>query len=367
MEDNKNQFKYINSKICDFKETLTEKIKECNAVYIASHRDPDFDAISSMGAMGLICKRLKKSPYLVINEEDYKKLPTKESEMFDRIKDKFVLINMDDYYNNKLENSLLIVVDVNKGFRTPFKNDYDDFSNIIIIDHHETDEDTIKTKDKLILDKKVSSCSEIMYWLLKKYRITPSTFDYYKFLLVGIYLDTDKKNKDMYPSTYSCMKELFEKLDDDAKNEVEAYFSREWDLDMKLNRLKSKTDWKTLRYAIAIDNDDVYTAPEVSMVADDLLKYVCEASIVCGKQEDGSYHVSARSNRGNVDIAHLMHLLGNGKGGGHMGSAACDIYVDADTKEEEKNILYDKILKLIYHQEHDIPRKKYYIKGRKLK
>ena len=63
MKDNKNQNKILNSKINDFKSQLTDAIEECNAVYITSHKDPDFDAIASMGAMGLICKKLKKSPY----------------------------------------------------------------------------------------------------------------------------------------------------------------------------------------------------------------------------------------------------------------------------------------------------------------
>ena len=150
MKDNKNQSKILNSKINDFKSQLTDAIEECNAVYITSHKDPDFDAIASMGAMGLICKKLKKSRYLVIDEEDFKNLKQREHDMFDKIKDKFVLINMDDYNNNKLENSLLIVVDVNKTFRTPFKNNYKDFNNVVLIDHHKADEDTINCKIKLI-------------------------------------------------------------------------------------------------------------------------------------------------------------------------------------------------------------------------
>ena len=347
MKDNKNQSKILNNKINDFKTQLTDAIKECNAVYITSHKDPDFDAIASMGAMGLICKRLKKSPYLVIDEEDYKNLKQREHDMFDKIKDKFVLINMDDYNNNKLENSLLIVVDVNKTFRTPFKNNYKDFKNVVIIDHHKPDEDTINSKIKLIMEDS-SSCSELLYWLLKKYHVTPSVSDYYKFLLVGIYLDTDKKNKNLFPSTYECMHELSEKLTEEEENEVESYFSHEWEEDMKLNRLKSKAIWKILRYGISIGNDETYTKVDVARLADDLLKYVCEASIVCGKNEKGSYYVSARSNRDNVDIANLMHELGNG--GGNMSSAACEVYVDADSNDEEKEILYNKILKLIYHK-----------------
>ncbi len=68
-----------------------------------------------------------------------------------------------------------------------------------------------------------------------------------------------------------------------------------------------------------------------------------------GKDKDGKYNVSARSNRGNVDIAYIMHELNNG--GGNNTNASCPaIYVDADSKEEEKDILFEKIKKIIYYK-----------------
>lgn len=373
--DNKEQIKILNSKINDFKEKLTDAILDCNAVYITSHRNPDFDAIASMGAMALICKKFKKSPYIVIDAEDYEKLPFRESDMLEKIRDKFVVINMDDYNDNKLENSLLITLDVNKGFRTPFKNNYNDFNKIFIIDHHKEDEDTIQTRNKLILSKEVSSCSEMLFWLLRKYKVKPSINDYYAFLLVGIYLDTKQKNKNMYPSTYDCISELTEILSDDEILSVESYFSRDWEEDMKLHELMQTTVWKTHRYAITIGSENAYTREQVAKVADQLLEYNrCEASIVCGRNTEGSYYVSARSNRGNIDIVHLMRQL-NG-GGGHMGAASCDpIFVDdAVSKEEEKKILYDRIFDMICHREIEPfnkrtleKRYRYRIKGRKQK
>ena len=65
--------------------------------------------------------------------------------------------------------------------------------------------------------------------------------------------------------------------------------------------------------------------------------------------KDGSYDVSARSNKGNVDIAHLMYLLNNG--GGNFNSASCaPIFIDADSLDKEKEDLYKKIDDIIYHR-----------------
>ena len=72
----------------------------------------------------------------------------------------------DRLYNNFLLTG--ISLDTNKGFMTPLKNNYDDFNNIIVIDHHKTDDNTIKTKNKFILPDMVSSTSEMMYWILKQ-------------------------------------------------------------------------------------------------------------------------------------------------------------------------------------------------------
>ena len=201
-QNNKKQSMLVRKKIAEFKEKLTNLIEDSNQVYLTTHKNVDYDAIASLGAIGLICRKLKKSPYIVIDQEEYDNLPYDKAQMFKKLEDKFVIVNLDWFNANKTEKSLLIAVDVNKQFMTPLKNNYNDFDNIVIIDHHDEDSDTIKTKNKLILNDKsekpiyvVSSCSEIMYWLLKQYKVVVKDVDYYNFLLLGIYLDTNRKRK----------------------------------------------------------------------------------------------------------------------------------------------------------------------------
>ena len=344
--DNKNQIENLHKKINTFKDRLVDLINDCNQVYLTTHLGPDYDAIASLGAIGLICKKFKKAPYIIIDQKDYDNLSNDRTEMFEKLKEKFVVINREDFENNKVENSLLIVVDVNKSFMTPMKNNYKDFENIIIIDHHLEDENTIKTKNKLIM-KEVSSCSEILFWLLKKYKVKPSDSIYYTYLLTGIELDTNEGKKNVYPSTDLCRSELKIRGANDLV--VASYFSLDFEQDRRVHKLIDETVWKNFRYGIIVGNSEEYTKEEIAKAADYLLKYTCEAAIVCAKNKDGSYDVSARSDRGNVDIAHLMYLLNNG--GGNFNSASCEpIFIDADSLDKEKEDLLKKIDDIIYHR-----------------
>ena len=147
----------------------------------------------------------------------------------------------------------------------------------------------------------VSSTSEMMYWILKQMKIKPKDRLYNNFLLTGISLDTNKKDKNMYPSTYLCISDLDIPLKTD-KDKVDMYFSTDYESDRRVQDLVDEMEWITIRYGIAIDNSKVYSKEEVAKAADYSLKYTSEAIITFGKAEDGGYHVSARSNRGNVDI-----------------------------------------------------------------
>jgi protein Tex len=60
MEKTGKQSELLKKKISEYKEKLTAAIKDCNQVYITTHLNEDYDAIASIGAMALICKRLQK-------------------------------------------------------------------------------------------------------------------------------------------------------------------------------------------------------------------------------------------------------------------------------------------------------------------
>lgn len=339
MKTNGKENNSVKRKIEDFKKTLNKKIDKCNQVFIITHKKPDFDAIASIGAMALICKKLKKASYIII-DDDYEDLPYKIISMIDKIKDKFIVISLEDYESTRTDNDLLITVDVNKNYMTYLDKKYNYFNDIVIIDHHNEDKSTINSRNKLVLEN-VSSTSEIFYFLLNNYKIKASDLSYYTYLLAGIYLDTNKCQKNIFASTHEAIKGLIEEGADQQK--VDELFSLDYESDLRVHRLISKATFINLRIPVTVSGDEIYTKEEIAQAADHMLKYDCDASIAVGKSKDGSYNVSARTKNGEIGIDNIMFLLNNG--GGNLSSASCPaIYCDDASKLE------DKIIKIIKHK-----------------
>lgn len=329
----------LKNKINAFRSILTSSIQDSNQVFLVSHKNPDFDAIASLGAAALICKRHKKAHFIVI-DDDFDDLSEEILEMIDKLKEKFMVITLSDYEKNKTDNDLLITVDVNKNAMTSFDGKYKQFKNIVLIDHHLEDKNTIKTKNKFI-NVEVSSCSEIMYYLLNQYKINSSDISYYTYLLAGIYLDTDKLNKNKYPSTLDAVSGLINKGADQSM--VDDYFTLDFESDRRVHYLVDKTTPYNLTLMISVCDDGVYTKEEIAKAADYILKYKCDASVVAAKMKDGSYGVSARSN-GRVGIDNIMYILN--KGGGNFVNASCPpLFVDNNADE-----LKEEIAEIVFHK-----------------
>lgn len=326
MKANEKQSVLLKQTLNEFRNVLTSSIKDCNQVFLIAHEKPDFDAIASLGAAGLICKKHKKAPYIII-DDSFDDLSDEAKEMIDKIKEKFIVITVDDYESNKTNNDLLIALDVNKGFRTALDGKYKQFKNIIIIDHHSEDENTIKTKNKFIsLD--ASSCSEILYYLLNQYKITSSDISYYTFLLAGIYLDTNKLSKNKFPSTLEAVGGLINKGADQSK--VDDFFALDFESDRRVHSLVDKTIPINTTVLVSVSDDGLYTQEEIAKAADYALNYKCDAVIIAAKMKDGSYGVSARGKGDDrISIDNIMYIL-NGGGGNSINASCPPIFKDSD-------------------------------------
>lgn len=338
----KTQTDILKQEINDFRGILTEKITDCNQVFLISHNTPDFDSIASLGAASLICKKHKKASYIIIND-DYKNLSDEVIDMIEKVKEKFIVITLDDYKKTRSDNDLLITVDVNQGFRTALDGKYKLFNNIIIIDHHNENNNTIKTKYKLI-PKNVSSCSEIMHFLLNQYKIKSSDPSYYTFLLAGINLDTDKGRNIKFESTREAANGLCRKGAD--QTEVDRLFSLDYASDRRSQNLLDDALPVKINVMVSV-SDSVCTEEEISRAADYALNYKCDASIVAAMLKDGTFKVSARS-KGHISVANIMTAL-SGNGGGDMFKAACRYnFVDDNISDLDKvNTLKEEIIKVL--------------------
>lgn len=331
MKTNEKQPDILKQTINEFRGTLTKNLKECSQVFLVAHEKLDFDAIASLGAMALVCKRHKKAPYIIINDNP-QDLSEEVNEMIDKIKEKFIIMSVDEYENSRTENDLLITIDVNKGFKTSLDGKYKQFKNIIIFDHHSEDENTIKTKNKLILSN-VSSCSEMMYYLLKQYNITSSDSSYYTFLLAGIYLDTNKLNKNKFVSTLEAVAGLINKGADQSM--VDDYFALDFESDRKVHSLVDSAVPVNMTVFVSVCDDFTFTKEEIAKAADYMLNYKCDAAIVAAKTKEGNYDVSARGKIvDKVGIDNIMYIL-NGGGGNTINASCSSIYKDGDDIRNE--------------------------------
>ena len=106
---------------------------------------------------------------------------------------KFDIIKADEVADLLTDKSLMVAVDVNKSYLVSTQPYLDKFNDIMIIDHHKTDDKTIKTEHRFINEKISSTCEEVAN-LIFLYNVN-LTKDYASYLLAGIILDSNKFSK----------------------------------------------------------------------------------------------------------------------------------------------------------------------------
>ena len=330
--------------IKELKSVLEEKVSVSNQVILTSHNvmnnDLDFDAIGSLIGLELIIKKLGKPVYILI-EEYPTKVESGVKKIVDEYKSNINIINIDKYKQIKSDNDLLITTDTNKIDLVCCKDYLNLFKNIILIDHHEENEKTIKTDLKYI-NPSVSSASEIITELLTLFRVKYNA-DVANYLLSGIYLDTNKYTKNCPAKTMNNVTRLLDKGADITK--VNEFFEEDFLSDVKVHELVSKANFFTYSIAICLADESVrYTKEELAKVADYLLRYKADAAFAAGFIDDELLSISDRS-KGKIDVGKIMSEFG---GGGNAYSAASKIE-DSSLLEVAQQLT--KIIKPIFYKE----------------
>ncbi len=321
--------------IKDLKINLEQKILQSNKVVIVPHNVIDFDAIGSAIGLAEIVKKLKKVPYVVVNDLQYK-LDKGVQIILNNIKDKTPVINKEKYLEIKEPNDLFILTDVNKEYLISLRDEIKriDKNNIIIIDHHDVDKSTVDTDFKYI-DTNISSASEIVTKLLQLFKVKISS-DVANYLLAGIHLDTNRLKKNTSSDTFKTIAKL---LECGANNEIiNKWFIEDFNSYTRVHSLVGKAEMMNFSIAIVKGEDtNIYTKEELAKAADYLLNFGVDASFVIGDIGNNIISISARSND-KIDVGSVMRDM---NGGGHRYSAATKI---TDVDEDE---VYKKLVKVI--------------------
>lgn len=320
------------------KRVLIETLGNSEKVYVMPHKNMDFDAMASAAALYEICNSFNNEVYIV-TDDIASDMEASSSIMFKELKKRYKFIDTKELEQIRTKNELLILTDTNKTNLIPINNT-DTYKNIIIVDHHKTSEYTVNTNNKFI-DLEISSASEIVFNLIKKFNITIDEYLAHC-LLAGIYLDTNRLSRNFRSSTSRAVTELMElgANSDDVNNLfVIANFDSDRAQQQQINKLIDSTKFSMYNIAITMNETDintVYSHENLSRAADYLLQYSIDAAFVIGfidRKELGIGHqdiiaVKARSKskkESMIDVSEVMKVF---HGGGDTTRAACLIYSD---------------------------------------
>ena len=332
----------------DFKDlrlALESKLKNCSSVFIVGHNGPDFDSFGAAIGLCALSRFFYKKAYIVIDDEQTKIEPGVKK-ILDSEKDRYRFITKSDFEELVDDDSLLIVVDTNKEDMISIGEDLDKVKDIIVIDHHTGNDKTIKTPYKHI-DLESSSACEIVFRLINSFkaRIKQSEANY---ILAGISLDTKRFKKNTTSRTLDIAKKLIER--GASVDYVNNLFLEEFESYCKISNLIvngtaikkiSESSLTPIQISFTLNRNapkTVYLKEDLAKAADKMLKFNgIDASFALGYLEDGTVHISARSNR-RVNVGAIMSEL---SGGGNAQNAGSRLVAD-DIFEVEK-LLMEKI------------------------
>ena len=303
----------------DLRVNLESKILSCKKVVIVPHNRIDFDAFASAIGISLIADKLKKHSVIVMDDPAYN-IDSSIKNVIDGARNKYHIINKEKYLSEKNNDDLIILTDTNKSNLICLEEEIKkiDSNNIVVIDHHDKGEKTVKTNN-IYIDCKSSSASEIIVKLLNSFKIklTPEAANY---LLAGIHLDTNRLTKNTTSDTFKIIAKLMENGANNAM--IDEWFKKDFESDKKVSELFSKANIYKYSFAIVLAEETcIYTQEELAKVSDKLLKYGVDAAFAIGKVEENLISISARAKE-RVNVGKVMDALG---GGGNKHSAATKI------------------------------------------
>ena len=290
------------------------------------HRYLDLDALGSAIGVCDFVKTYSKKSTIIINDI---KLEKGVKKALDKLKDNYDIrrgIKARKLVNNK---TLLIVVDTNKDYLVQDKNLFDMIDNIAVIDHHDTNNQSI-TKGLVIIDRDSSSTCEMLTDLLVEEKIKVNELSA-TLLLSGIVLDTNnyviKTTKDTYRTSYIL-------TEWGARPDHVQYLLKQ-DIKKYVERQKVITNVKQIQnVAMSCGKSTIkYRREDLAKIADTLLQFdKIEASFVIGRLDKNSVGISARS-LGNINVGKILEKF---NGGGDENEAGAFIENTTIKKVEEE-------------------------------
>lgn len=302
---------------------LREIMLTKDRVFVMGHKIPDVDSLGSAIGIYRLAKTLDKQAHIVLNESTTSIQPIVNVLLSNHsIYGDDLFVDNEQAMNLADENTMLVVVDVNKPMLTECEELLSRIKTIVVLDHHRQTGDTIKNAVLSYVEPYASSASEmvteVLQYIVDKPKLKPIEADA---LYSGMMVDTDNFVSKTGVRTFEAAAYLRRSGADVTR--VRKMFRENMDTYKRKAEAVSKAQMYLDEFAIAICPSEGLQSPTVlgAQVANELLDIQgIRASFVLTDLHDLIY-ISARS-LDNLNVQVIMEKLG---GGGHLNMAAAQL------------------------------------------
>jgi len=346
------------SEIKYIRDSVEQQIRKSSNVFLIGHKGPDFDSIGACMGMYELANALGKKAYIIVDEEipedEETKIEPGAKKVIEENREKYQIIKPENVKFHLKERSILFVLDTNKKKKVSISNSLDMFKNVIILDHHMPDDNTIETPYTYISED-VSSASEMVARILFASR-TKYTAAAASALLAGIRLDTQRFGMNTSSKTHDVAEKL---IDNGANTEyVNSLFLEEFESFKRIGNLiingtilKKYNDSTLYPYQVSFtlnrtEPHTIYFKEDFAKAANRMMEFnEMDASFALGYVDEKNVHVSARSGK-RINVGKFMEEF---QGGGNAHMAGTRIATDDLLGLEEQMI--EKLGQFISNQE----------------
>lgn len=321
---------------------LKNVFNQTGNVFVMGHRFPDMDAIGSAFGVACLARYHDKKVRIVINEEET--IPDVErclEEIHQNGELENLLISPEAAKKQRKAGDLLVMVDYHRPSLSIDQELYEQFENIVIIDHHRRGDEFPDNSLLTYIESSASSASELVTELIQfesneqqKMSKMEATL-----LLAGITVDTKNFAVRTTARTFDVASYL--KTCGADASLVQYLLSTDIQSYLEISKLVGESDYVRDDIVVATGTEDQkYDSVTAAKTADTLLSMVdINAAFVIIKRTDGVIAISARSS-GTINVQRVMEVLG---GGGHFTNAATQL--ENSTIAEAKQRLLEAINK----------------------
>ncbi len=317
---------------------LEEIISSRERIMIMGHRMMDIDAFGAAIGVFKIATVLDKEAHIIVNEIPPSVRPTVERFVNNPDYPEELLINETQAAELADENTLLVLVDVNRPAYAECPNLFEWITNVVVIDHHRQMTDSVENAVLSYVEPYASSAcemvAEILQYIGDGIKLKPIEADA---MYAGMMVDTNNFLNKTGVRTFEAAAFLRRNGADITR--VRKLFRDNMEDTQAKARAISEAELFEDGFAISICPADGLESPTIisAQAANDLLNVVGVKAAIVLCEYQGLVYISARS-IDEVNVQILMERLG---GGGHLSAAGAQL--KNQTAEQAKELVKETI------------------------